>query len=36
MEAAPGWTLYRNAMRDLDVIVAQESKILTSVSFSPV
>lgn len=36
MEAAPGWTLYRNALRDLDVIVAQESKILTSVSFSPV
>jgi hypothetical protein len=35
MEADPGWALYRNALRELDVIVEQESKILKSVSFSP-
>jgi NIPSNAP len=35
MEADPGWTLYRDALRELDVIVEQETKILKSVSFSP-
>lgn len=35
MEADPGWTLYRDALRELDVIVEQETKILKSVPFSP-
>lgn len=35
MERDPGWTPYREALRDLDVILAQESKILKSTSFSP-
>ena len=36
MEEDPGWTLYREALKALDVIVQQESKLLKSVSFSPV
>jgi hypothetical protein len=36
MEADPGWALYRQALRELDVILEQESKILKSVPFSPV
>ncbi len=36
MEADPGWSLYRNALRELDVIVEQESRILKSTTFSPV
>jgi hypothetical protein len=35
MEADPGWKLYRDALRELDVIVEQETKILKSVPFSP-
>jgi hypothetical protein len=35
MEADPGWTLYRDALRELDVIVEQETRILKSVPFSP-
>lgn len=35
MEADPGWSLYRDALRTLDVIVDQESKILKSTVFSP-
>lgn len=36
MEQDPGWDLYRNALRDLDVIEQQETKILRSTAFSPV
>lgn len=36
MEQDPGWDLYRNALRDLDVIQQQETKILKSTAFSPV
>jgi hypothetical protein len=36
MEQDPGWDLYRNALRDLDVIEQQETKILKSTAFSPV
>lgn len=35
MEQDPGWTPYRAALRDLDVILAQESKILKTTAFSP-
>ena len=35
MERDPGWTAYREALRDLDVILAQESKILKTTAFSP-
>ncbi len=35
MERDPGWTPYREALRDLDVILAQESKILKTTAFSP-
>lgn len=35
MEEDPGWAPYRDALRELDVIVAQESKMLKSTSFSP-
>ena len=35
MEADPGWTLYRDALRELDVIVEQETRILKSAAFSP-
>lgn len=36
MEEDPGWPLYVDALRELDVIVHQETKLLKSVSFSPV
>jgi hypothetical protein len=36
MEEDPGWPLYVNALRDLDVILQQETKLLRSVSFSPI
>lgn len=35
MEADPQWTLYRQALRELDVVVAQETKLLKSTAFSP-
>lgn len=35
MEEDPGWAPYRDALRDLDVIVLQETKMLKSVPFSP-
>jgi len=35
MEQDPGWTPYREQLRDLDVLLAQETKILKPVSFSP-
>ena len=36
MEQDPGWPLYVDALRELDVIVHQETKLLKSVPFSPV
>ena len=36
MEKDPGWPVYVNALRELDVILQQETKMLRSVSFSPV
>jgi len=36
MEEDPGWQAYVDALRGLDVILQQETKILRSVSFSPV
>jgi hypothetical protein len=36
MEADPGWAEYRNAVRELDAIQQQETKLLKSVPFSPV
>lgn len=35
MELDPGWALYRDALRDLDVILQQDTKLLKSVPFSP-
>lgn len=35
MEADPGWAPYRDALKELDVIVMQETKLLKSVPFSP-
>jgi hypothetical protein len=35
MEADPGWPGYVSALRELDVILEQETKMLRSVSFSP-
>ena len=35
MEADPEWPLFLNAVRELDVILQQETKLLRSVSFSP-
>lgn len=35
MEDDPGWAVYRNALREADVIQAQETKLLKSVPFSP-
>ena len=32
----PGWPAYVNALRELDVVLQQETKMLRSVSFSPV
>lgn len=36
MEDDAAWSLYRNELRALNIIVEQDSKILKSVSFSPV
>ena len=36
MEADPLWMPYVNALRELDVMQHQETKLLRSVSFSPV
>ena len=36
MEQDAGWPLYVKELRELDVIVHQETKLLKSVSFSPV
>ena len=36
MEADPLWAPYVNALRDLDVMQEQETKLLRPVSFSPV
>ena len=36
MEKDSGWTVYRTELLALDIIVEQETKILKSVSFSPV
>jgi hypothetical protein len=36
MEADPLWPVYVDQLRELDVILQQESKMLRSVSFSPV
>ena len=36
MEEDPGWPLYIDALRQLDVMLQQETKLLRSVSFSPV
>jgi hypothetical protein len=35
MEQDPGWPAYLDAVRELDVILAQETKMLRSVPFSP-
>jgi hypothetical protein len=35
MEEDPGWPVYVAELRELDVILQQESKMLRSVSFSP-
>jgi len=35
MEADPAWSLYRQALRELDVVVEQSTKILRSTAFSP-
>ena len=36
MEEDPRWPDYVNALRELDVILEQETKMLRSVSFSPI
>ena len=36
MEEDPAWPLYVDALREMDVILQQETKMLRSVSFSPV
>ena len=36
MERDPGWPLYCQALRELDVIEKQETKLLKSTSFSPI
>jgi hypothetical protein len=35
MEADPAWSVYRQALLELDVVVEQSTKILRSTSFSP-
>lgn len=35
MEADPGWPAYRQALLELDVVMAQDTKILRPTSFSP-
>lgn len=34
-ENDPGWAAYRDALRELDAIGHQETKLLKSVAFSP-
>lgn len=36
MEQDPLWPVYVDALRDLDVMLQQETKLLRSVSFSPI
>jgi hypothetical protein len=36
MEEDPAWPLYTGALRELDVILQQETRMLRSTSFSPV
>ncbi len=36
MEKDPGWPVYVDALRELDVILQQETKMLRSTTFSPV
>ena len=36
MEADPLWTPYVDALRELDIVQEQETRLLRSVSFSPV
>lgn len=35
MEQDPGWPVYRNALRELDVVVEQHTQLLRSTAFSP-
>jgi hypothetical protein len=35
MEADPDWAVYRQALQELDLVVAQSTKMLRSTSFSP-
>lgn len=35
LDRDPGWSVYRDALRDLDAIQQQETKLLKPVSFSP-
>jgi hypothetical protein len=35
MESDPGWPVYRNALRDLDVVLEQHTQLLRSTGFSP-
>ena len=35
MEKDPGWAGYRDALKQLDIIVEQDTRLLKSVSFSP-
>lgn len=35
MEQDPGWSVYRDALRQLDIIVEQDNRLLKAVSFSP-
>lgn len=35
MERDPGWPVYRNALRDLDVVLEQHTQLLRSTAFSP-
>ncbi len=36
MEQDPAWPLYLKALRELDVVLTQENKMLRSTAFSPV
>jgi len=36
MEQDPAWPLYLKALRELDVVLTQETKMLRSTTFSPV
>lgn len=35
MEEDPAWPIYKNAAREVDAVLEQETKILKSVPFSP-